>query len=327
MTRRIEIIDSILQKSSIKISELTQRVNSQLEEEKQVTSKTIKNDLLAIEDLFGVEICKKNGLISYAQKGASIHNTSLTREERSILEFVYNFMSPIRRTPIFQQFDETVSRIFAGSYLRHFPSAHQSRHIQIGDLTPDNGDKWLHTVYRAIIECKRIKILYQTFGKSPKERTISPYVLKEHRNRWYLAAYDHGTIREEKVYLFKLFRISSIEILEEELYNDPGFNPEAYFKYSIGVVHTYNSPPIYVKLKFTGPVCTLIKESPIHRTMVINEESSNHLIVTIHVYHTIELRNMILSFGDQCKVLSPEILQKEIIQQIDSMQQNYLTGV
>jgi predicted DNA-binding transcriptional regulator YafY len=46
--------------------------------------------------------------------------------------------------------------------------------------------------------------------------------------------------------------------------------------------------------------------------MKVLRETDEGIEVTLYVFNTVELKNLVLSFGDQCKVLSPVSLQEEI---------------
>jgi predicted DNA-binding transcriptional regulator YafY len=46
--------------------------------------------------------------------------------------------------------------------------------------------------------------------------------------------------------------------------------------------------------------------------MKVLRETDEGIEVTLYVFNTVELKNLVLSFGDHCKVLSPVSLQEEI---------------
>jgi predicted DNA-binding transcriptional regulator YafY len=70
--------------------------------------------------------------------------------------------------------------------------------------------------------------------------------------------------------------------------------------------------PIEVKLKFNKFLIPLISENKIHSSMEIISKSDEEMIVSFMVYNTIELKNLILSYGTNVEVLSPLDLRSEI---------------
>jgi predicted DNA-binding transcriptional regulator YafY len=158
---------------------------------------------------------------------------------------------------------------------------------------------------------------YKPYGGETKTRTISPYLLKEYRNVWYMVACANETKHKGGTNLFKLNRIQKIEPCEALFEIDDKFSPEDYFKYSFGVFHIHGAEPIEVKLKFNKNLIPLISETKIHPSMEIISKTEDEMVVTFTVYNTIELKNKILSYGSSAEVLSPKELRDEIIKIID----------
>lgn len=117
---------------------------------------------------------------------------------------------------------------------------------------------------------------------------------------------------EEKTIVFKLFRIDSVLESNEPYIYDEQFNATSYFKYSLGVFHSHENQPQLIRLNFSNALKSLIKENPIHASMKIEKEDDNGMVVNIYVYNTPELKNMIMSFGSACTVISPDGLKDEI---------------
>lgn len=64
----------------------------------------------------------------------------------------------------------------------------------------DSGLIHFEELYHCILEKQTITILYRPFGKNESEsKTVFPYLLKEHRNRWYLVAFDNSVGMERIV--------------------------------------------------------------------------------------------------------------------------------
>jgi predicted DNA-binding transcriptional regulator YafY len=323
---RLKIIDQLFRENrKLKVSEITEFVNSKMDDKEllPVTDRTIRNDLIYIESLNKVSLTKKRGEYYYEDPNDSIDKFAINDEEKDVLDIAKKSFSVFKGSPLFEQFDEISTRILGGSVLRSLNSHDSNNYIQIGELNNDNGVKWLHIIYRAIIEKKALSITYKPFGKEAKIRTISPYVLKEYKNKWYLVAYAREITDSGSTNLFKLSRIEKIEQTDSPYFIDKNFNAEYYFKYSLGIFHSHDYPPELIRLKLYNALISLVKENPIHETMKTEKETDEYSIVTIYVYNTLELENLIFSFGENCEVLSPLNLRNKIKNKVNLLQKIY----
>jgi predicted DNA-binding transcriptional regulator YafY len=295
------------------IKDLTEIINRSLEDDGKgpVTDRTVRNDLQNIQNEYPVIIIENKGKFKYEDPNDSIDKFAINDEERNVLDVARQTLSILKGTPFFQQFDDISTRIMGSAVLRTFDTD-SSNYIQIGEGGVDSGAKWLHIIYKAIIERKALTIKYKPFGGELKTRTISPYLLKEYRNKWYMVAHARELRTEEKTNVFKLFRIDSVQESNEPYIYDEHFNAASYFKYSLGVFHSHENQPQLIRLNFSTALKSLIKENPIHASMKIEKEDDNGLMVNIYVYNTPELKNMIRSFGSSCTVISPDALKVEI---------------
>jgi len=325
--RRYILIDGILK--SIKhytINEIMEKVNEQLEEDgyKQVSLRMIYKDIENMQAEFSVSILKRaDGTYQYESKEDSISNEILRREDRNIIEMALQAFSIYKGSGLFDKFDDVITRLMAGSVLRGLNKEGHKKYIQIGELIGETGQRWIEPIYDAIINSKTIKIQYKGYGQAAKTRVISPYLLKEYRNIWYLVAHYTDDSNIGKTNIFKLTRIQKVEPSGEPFQIDETFNKDDYFKYSLGVFHLHGQRPIEVKIKFNSSLITLVSENKIHPSMEIISKTEHEMIVTLNVYNTIELKTLILSYGANAQVLEPQELKEEIKEMIRQSYRNY----
>jgi hypothetical protein len=65
-------------------------------------------------------------------------------------------------------------------------------------------------------------------------------------------------------------------------------------------------------LEFLYPQADYIKTQYLHETQEIISDSPTQLVIQLEVIPSFELKSMILSYGNQVKVLSPDWLAQEI---------------
>ena len=318
--KRFILIDGILKSHKrYSIKEIAEKVNEQLEEDgfAVVSERMIYNDIQMMQEEYPVNIIKKDGKYQYETRDESITNEILDQKDRELIEMALQTFSIYKGSGLFEKFDDVITRLMAGSVLRRLNKSDHKKYIQIGELTGKTGQEWIEVIYDAIVNYRTLKIHYKPYGGETKIRTISPYLLKEYRNVWYMVACANETKHKGGTNLFKLNRIQKIEYCEETFVIDDKFSAEDYFKYSLGVFHIHGAEPIEVKLKFNKNLIPLISETKIHPSMEIISKSEDEMIITFTVYNTIELKNKILSFGANAEVLSPKELREEIIKIID----------
>jgi predicted DNA-binding transcriptional regulator YafY len=318
--KRFILIDGILKSHKrYSIREIAEKVNEQLEEDgfAIVSERMIYNDIQMMQEEYPVNIIKKDGKYQYETRDESITNEILDQKDRELIEMALQTFSIYKGSGLFEKFDDVITRLMAGSVLRRLNKSDHKKYIQIGELTGKTGQEWIELIYDAIVNYKSLKMHYKPYGGETKIRTISPYLLKEYRNVWYMVASVKEMKHKGGTNLFKLNRIQKIEQCDEMFEIDDKFSAEDYFKYSLGVFHVHAAEPIEVRLKFNKNLIPLISETKIHPSMEIISKTEEEMVVTFTVYNTIELKNKILSYGANAEVLSPKELRNEIIGIID----------
>jgi predicted DNA-binding transcriptional regulator YafY len=192
-------------------------------------------------------------------------------------------------------------------------------------MAENTGHEWIETVYQSITEQQALRITYKSYGKEARDITVSPYLLKEYRNIWYMVAFDHVDDAGSGPKIMKLNRILRVEKTADVYIRDETFNGEDYFKYTLGVFHQSGSEPIEVTLQIEQPLIELLAENKIHPSMEIIEKTSDAMTITFTVYDSPELRARILSYGSKARILSPESLQLTIAEEIRKMSNIYST--
>ena len=90
-----------------------------------------------------------------------------------------------------------------------------------------------------------------------------------------------------------------------------GFNPDRFFKHSIGITEL-DANPVRIRLRFSALQGKYIKSRPIHHSQIIIEESEEGMLVELYALQTFELVQLILSYGDTVEVMEPKKLRKRV---------------
>lgn len=129
---------------------------------------------------------------------------------------------------------------------------------------------------------------------------------------------QYGTISN-----IPLDRICGLELSDIPFVKNETIDFEHYFDDVVGV--TIPPPEIqkeHIELQFDPKRLPYIKSKPIHRTQ--DDVDIEKGIISIDVRPNKELESLILSFGPQVKVLSPESFQRQIKEKLEENRKIYL---
>ncbi len=256
----------------------------------------------------------------YTEDSFSMKEFPLTEDEIEALDFSTALFHQLKGTRLFQQFENAINKVIEGYRISKALGKSELQILQVEEpLKPET--KWLEPILKAIVEKCVIIITYQGFGKREKEHELSPYLLKEYRNRWYVVGF---TSTSKQVLVFALDRIKNLSTCKSKYKSDETFLPEDFFRYSFGITQLHNAKPQNVVLSFTANTAPYILSQPLHHSQKVISQTEGELQIEMEVYITPELKMAILSFGNQVKVLKPTSLQKEVVSSMQEAMQKYV---
>jgi predicted DNA-binding transcriptional regulator YafY len=300
------------------IEDLQNRVTEALNLDKQISRSSIDKDLRAMKDFYKAPIAYDIYRKGYYYEDAhfSINSFPLTPEEVRILDLSTSFLKQIKYSGYFQQFESVIEKLISGFRISKIPGYEGRQFLEVEEPVADLGMKWLEPLYKAILEKSPLVVHYKRFNQpDTKEHLFSVYAIREYRNRWYAVGYSDLA---ETILTLALDRIVDIQV-GEQLYRPSGdFSEADYFKYSFGVTAFNDASPHKVKLLFNSDVAGYILTKPLHASQQ-SQETDGGLLVEIECYLTPELEMMILSHGQNVKVLAPDVLVSRIDERIRAM--------
>lgn len=246
---------------------------------------------------------------TYSDRNYSITNIPLSDADVSTLQ---QAMDILRHFQVFSQFSpvtDIIDRL--GDHIavttRHdIPAIHLEKNERLKGL------EHVSTLYQYIISKKAIVVHYQSFkARQPKPFAISPYLLKEYRNRWFIICYDFF---RKDICNYALDRIESIEPCPDKVFvENTFFDPEHYFDDVIGVTKDLRSEVQMVRLRVDADQAPYVITKPFHSSQkVVEKEPDGCIIITLNVVHNHELERVILGFGPHIEVLEPRLLRHRI---------------
>lgn len=285
-----------------------------------ICDSTIEKDMFAMkmEHDAPIRYSKSKGGYFYEDPDFSINDIPLSEDELNSIKFALNTLQQFREVPFFQQFgsaiDKIVNRVSVESSTE---DAH--RFIQFESASSVQGSEFLPILLEAIQGSKKVWFLYASFVKQEeKPRKVSPLLLKEYRNRWYLISYDSS---KKDIITFGLDRMKDVMVTDDnaEIPND--FSAAQYFAHTVGIT-AYKGEPSLVKIE-AGPVAArYIESQPFHpsQRMLVENEST---FFEWNILISEEFIRNLLGFAGEINVVAPDSLRKEMRERAEAMFKKY----
>jgi predicted DNA-binding transcriptional regulator YafY len=292
-----------------------------------VSESTIEKDIAAMKKPvpFGynapIVYSKLNKGYVYSDNGFSISELNLQDCEWDALNFAAQLLYQYRDVPIFTNFKMAIDRINTGFSLGlnvEDPIINQT--VQFERSVETKGMEWINSIFQSVLNKYAVAFTYHNiYKKEIKSYKIVPYLLKEHRNRWYLIGWSND---KNKYVTFGLDRISDLIIIEQSHHKRLDFNPDGFFQYATGIMDGADKPT-EVTLIIKHPISELVLLEPLHESQSIISHKTNQIKLIVTVFINEEFYLKILGMGINCIVNKPASLRNKIKSFIEEMKANY----
>lgn len=260
---------------------------------------------------------------SYEDPAYSITKSPINTAD---MDKMREIVSVLKQLNGFNYFDE-MSDLIAKLENNVNKTAHKSKnYIQFEDNKNLKGIEHINPLYQAILSKTPLLIEYQSFkALKPNKEIYYPYLLKEHRNRWFLVT---KCKRNPNLITLALDRIIEFHVLAKELFAEyDGVDFDRYFDDLIGITKSQKDRAQKVVLQFDKTNAPYVLTKPLHRSQQLIKESEDGIIIRIDVVLNFELEKEILGFGECVKVLSPRNLKSFIQKRLKKASAQYEENV
>lgn len=291
---------------------------------KPISLRTIRLDLNMMRgDKLGYNapiIVKEKKYYSYEDADYSISNIPLTGNDLDVLNEVSHLLQQYKGFSHFHEVSEIISKLEDKIY------SEKNHNVSLIDFEKNDllaGIEWLDILYKATVSKTAIQLCYQSFkARAATEIIVYPYLLKEYRNRWFVAA---SKKKEKHVNIFALDRIQKITILPSEpFYQNPAFDPATWFADIIGVTRNSAEKPTEIRFLANPLHAPYIQTKPLHPSQQIIEKTNQGIVFSICVIPNFELEKELLGFGEGIKLLFPAYMVRRINGKIKKMAKLYI---
>lgn len=185
------------------------------------------------------------------------------------------------------------------------------------------GLDFLSCLYEHIVKKHPIVVDYHSFKSCRDTRfRLSPYLLKEFSNRWFLLAYNPRLDNIQTLALDRMLAVSKDE--GGQYVENTFFDPASYLGEMVGVTRDLHSQTELVTLWVDAHQAPYVRTKPLHGSQqVVEEYSDGSILLTIDVILNFELERLILGYGYHIEVKSPCLLRRRISQAVLTAAANY----
>lgn len=254
----------------------------------------------------------------YYDKDFTINEQPLTDEEAQQLKTVIIMLDRFRGLPCNEWVDEVVSNLEWRFNLKgnneNIVSFEQNQNLK--------GLDKLNIVLDAVSNHQPISVVYKNFKEQGVEENITfhPYYVKQYNSRWFLFGLNQ---ERNQISNLALDRIVSIHFVEEiKFIPNSSIDFEHYFDDIIGVtIPKEDVVKEHIILQFTKNRFPYVTSKPVHHSQqIISVEECK---ISIDVRPNRELIALLLSFGPDVEIQSPETLRYTISTKIKENLKKY----
>ncbi|MBV7440725.1 WYL domain-containing protein [Weeksellaceae bacterium TAE3-ERU29] len=252
----------------------------------------------------------------YEDTSFSINNQPLNESEAEQIKSALQILSRFFGTPQFEWVNEMIPMLETkfGLIPREDKIISFEGNIKLAGL------HHLTPLFNAITNRRVLIVEYKDFkSEHSYEITFHPHYLKQFNNRWF--AFGLNEDAQVPNWNLALDRIESIKETDVK-YQNSTINWEEYFSDLIGVTRPVGIEVQEIVLQFTSEVAPYVVTKPLHSSQK-EQNTDSGLEVKINVIPNFELEKLILSFGEQVKVIAPISLKERIAERIKLAKNSY----
>jgi len=288
-----------------------------------ICDSTIEKDLFAMrmEHDAPIKYNKREGGYFYLDPNFSINDFPLTNDDIESIKFAVNTLNQFREVEMFKQFGNAIDKIVDRFTISQDPrDVEISNFVQFETSLSSKGNEFLAPILAAIKHSKVVNFQYSSYVTSKrKERSVTPLLLKEFRNRWYVLTFD---LAKQQVITYALERIEEFTVTDEIGLKPIHFDPVSFFKHAVGITSS-EEEPVKIIFKADKVSSRYIDSQPFHSSQKIIKEGKSKTTFELTVLISEEFIRSLLSYGGGIQIVEPPELRDEIIFRLEEMVANY----
>jgi len=307
---------SLAEACAVELEKVTGKAHS-------LSERTIKGDLQAMrhDEALGyfapIEYDRKEKSYYYSRRGYSITEAPLNRSDSQELKGAIDLLRQFTGFRHLEGIDNIIRKL---ELLAYESRTDDKAIVHLAQPESIPGQQWLDLLYEAIREEKTLMMSYKAFDRAEFSGVISPYLLKEYDDRWYLYAEFHD---KNQLRTYGLERITGLKDSLQKYRTVEDFDPDQYFSDIIGVTFLPGKKAQRIQFEVYGKTIQYIKTKALHHSQKLMEEDKKKAVFEILLIPNYELESLFLSFGESVRVVKPASLANKLTRRLEESVKNY----
>jgi predicted DNA-binding transcriptional regulator YafY len=288
----------------------------------EVSSKTIQRDIDYLRDELGAPLAYdplRHGFL-YTEPAYRLPSIDITERDLFAVCIAEQTLRAFRSTPLHDRLQGVFERI--GAALPDRVSVRPSWLDERITVMPEPSTRIAPEVWDRLADalrgCRCLRLVYAGIGKAAAPRVVEPYHLVSYRGEWYLLAYCR---RSRGARTFALSRIRAAELLEETASPPETFDGREIIEEQFGIIR--GGRPRRVRIRFSPRAAAYIREREWHAGQVLRDTPEGGVELAYTTRHLYEVKDWVLSWGQDARALAPPALVRELAREIAAMAAHY----
>ena len=319
--KRLLQIDSLL-RSSIR------QTQKSLAEATEVSDRTIRSDLDFLRDRYFAPLeYQRNKGWHYTDPDWRLPSISLSQGELFALTLGARMLESYAGSAYVDELRSAIARLSErlpeATWVNLQKIADERIFFRAGASINLDPEIW-HKLELACKDFKSIWMKYFTASRNElSERKFDPYLLHIYRGtNPYVIGFCH---KRQEVRWFRIDRIRSLKVLEEEFTVKPDFDAKGHL--SMIFQHEVGGVPQQVEIWFDTATAPFVGERRWHPSQELIKHDDGSLTLQMYVSGLNDLKRWVLGYGRGAVVKSPPELVEMVQKEIEVMNCNYRQGV
>lgn len=310
---RFRILHPLLKRrTGVTLNEYGEACRTQLLLNDSPSVRTLKYDIEKLRKHFHAPIVCKNYRYQYTRDDFSLYEV-LSPDDYMLRRQMEDLLGKLAHIPVIKGLEDF--------HVKFRELRSQKKLIQLQEVNQYTGIGHLPELYQALLDKQCLNITYCDFGSSQTTHILSPYILREYHNRWYIFGWEHDL---NKIHKLALDRIQKIKPSLFPFLPDKG-DVQSYLSDLIGVTRSTGDEPQEVRIRVKKSRAYYLLTKPLHVSQHYKPDPTDNSfgIFSFRLILNKELTTTLLSLGTDAEVLAPAELRREIADCAREMWERY----
>ncbi len=293
-----------------------------------VHTRTVRRDLEALQAA-GIDVdaheSQRGKVWKLGPRYRQTHRISASATELIALSLGRDLLFPLAGTPFWigiESFWNKIREELPEPVLDHYRKFRRTlRVLGVPTKNYERQHGILKTLNRAILEHRRVDIVYHSIGSPPKKRMIEPYTIALFQSSLYIiAAACEDVNLETRVRSWKLDRFERADMTDER-FEFPEERMIQDFLKGMGIF--LGRQPQNYRIRVSPQAARWIQEDPWHPEQQIKSLKDGSVELSVQAAHEMDIIPRVLQLGKEAEIIAPASARERMAQIVQHLSQVY----